>query len=91
MKPFQDLYTLDLHKKEWSSFKDAGARPAPTSFHCAVQYKQFMLTYGGRFNDNSHSNQLNVLGKLFIQVFLSVWVVGDVIVRVYFYFYVKTK
>ena len=63
---FQDLFSLDLLKLEWSSFKDAGARPAPTSFHSAVQFGQFMITYGGRFNDNSHSDQLNVLGLSFL-------------------------
>lgn len=57
----QDLFTLDLSTLEWSYFEDAGARPAPTSFHSSAQFGQFMLTYGGRFNDNSHSDQLNVL------------------------------
>ena len=66
---FQDLFSLDLLKLEWSYFEDAGARPAPTSFHNAVQFGQFMITYGGRFNDNSHSDQLNVLGLLFVFVF----------------------
>ena len=58
----QDLFSLDLTTLEWSSFKDAGARPPPTSFHTAVQFGQFMITYGGRLNDNSHSDKLNVLG-----------------------------
>ncbi|KAL5251259.1 hypothetical protein ACHWQZ_G016826 [Mnemiopsis leidyi] len=57
----QDLFSLDLTTLEWSSFKDAGARPPPTSFHTAVQFGQFMITYGGRLNDNSHSDKLNVL------------------------------
>ena len=59
----KDLYHLDLTSMEWSKFLDAGARPHPTSFHTSLQYEQFMLTFGGRFNDNTHSNQLNVLGK----------------------------
>ena len=60
----QDLFALDLNGLEWNKVVDAGYRPAPSSFHCAVQYQQFMVTYGGRFNDNSHSDQLNVLGVL---------------------------
>ena len=59
----QDLYQLDMLSLEWSKFNDAGARPRPTSFHSASQYKQFMVVFGGRFNDNAHSNELNVLGK----------------------------
>ena len=61
---------LDLLTLEWSSFKDAGARPAPTSFHSSAQFGQFMITHGGRFNDNSHSDQLNILGIGFFVTFI---------------------
>lgn len=59
----QNLHVLDLVTLEWSLFEDAGARPLPSSFHSAVQYRQFLVVIGGRLNDNSHSNSLNVLGN----------------------------
>ena len=59
----QDLVVLDLDTKQWSSVKDAGERPSPSPFHRSIQIGQFFVLYGGRYNDNSHSDRLHVLGE----------------------------